>query len=139
MVMIEAMACGTPVVALRGGAVSEVLDEGVTGIVCDDPAKLPDALRRVGALDPAACRRRVAEQFGIDKLAEGYEQTYRKAMTHRVAQAVLLSQPLMKMRGENSDLSAHLNQRYNRTPRAARPMTTRMLPDDATLSAGGAE
>ena len=41
MVMIEAMACGTPVVALRGGAVPEVVVDGVTGYICDDPAQLP--------------------------------------------------------------------------------------------------
>jgi glycosyltransferase involved in cell wall biosynthesis len=53
LVMVEAMACGTPVVALRRGAVPEVVADGVTGIVCDDPADLPAAIGRAGELRPA--------------------------------------------------------------------------------------
>ena len=53
MVMIEAMVCGTPVVALRGGAVPEVVVNGVTGRICDDPAELPAAIAEVQSLDPA--------------------------------------------------------------------------------------
>ena len=60
LVMVEAMACGTPVVALRRGAVPEVVADGVTGIVCNDPADLPAAIGRAGELRPADCRRRVA-------------------------------------------------------------------------------
>ena len=55
MVMIEAMACGTPVVALRGGAVPEVVIDGVTGLIRDRPAELPAAIERAASLDPAAC------------------------------------------------------------------------------------
>jgi hypothetical protein len=80
MVMIEAMACGTPVVALRGGAVDEVIEDGVTGIICDDPSELPDALEAVRDLDPAACRRRVEEHFSVARLGAGYEATYRKTL-----------------------------------------------------------
>ncbi|MDQ1643952.1 MAG: hypothetical protein QOJ50_136 [Cryptosporangiaceae bacterium] len=80
MVMIEAMACGTPVVALRGGSVPEVVADGVTGFVCEDPAGLAGALRRIGDIDPAACRQRVVDHFGTDNLAEGYEQAYRTAL-----------------------------------------------------------
>jgi len=80
MVMIEAMACGTPVVALRGGAVAEVVEDGVTGFILDDPADLPEALSRVGELDPAACRARVEQHFSTDKLGAGYEAVYRSAL-----------------------------------------------------------
>jgi len=77
MVMIEAMACGTPVVALRGGAVPEVVADGVTGFVCDSVDELPDAIHNVGALDPAACRRHVAAHFGFGQFGSGYEDIYR--------------------------------------------------------------
>ncbi|GAA2515153.1 glycosyltransferase family 4 protein [Pilimelia columellifera] len=83
MVMIEAMACGTPVVALRGGAVDEVVEDGVTGFILDDPEELPAALARVDELDPAACRARVQRHFTIDKLAAGHEQVYRSAIARR--------------------------------------------------------
>jgi glycosyltransferase involved in cell wall biosynthesis len=77
MVMIEAMACGTPVVALRGGAVPEVIVDGVTGIVCDHPDELPAAIDKAQTLDPAACRRHVAAHFGVGRFGSGYEQIYR--------------------------------------------------------------
>ncbi|MFF0489886.1 glycosyltransferase family 4 protein [Nocardia sp. NPDC003482] len=80
IVMIEAMACGTPVVALRGGAVSEVVEDGVTGFICDDPAELPAAMAEAAKLDPIACRRRVVEHFSVDQLGAGYEAAYYAAM-----------------------------------------------------------
>nr|WP_275895897.1 MULTISPECIES: glycosyltransferase [Amycolatopsis] len=80
MVMIEAMACGTPVVALRSGAVPEVVVDGVTGLVRDDPADLAQALRDVRHLDPAKCRAHVAEHFDIGGLGAGYEAAYRRAV-----------------------------------------------------------
>jgi glycosyltransferase involved in cell wall biosynthesis len=54
LVMVEAMACGTPVIALRQGSVPEVVADGVTGIICDDPAELPRAIGRAGELSPAS-------------------------------------------------------------------------------------
>ena len=54
MVMIEAMACGTPVVALNRGSVPEIVVDGVTGFVRDDPADLAAAMDKVGGIDPAA-------------------------------------------------------------------------------------
>nr|WP_279630552.1 MULTISPECIES: glycosyltransferase family 4 protein [Amycolatopsis] len=80
MVMIEAMACGTPVVALRSGAVPEVVVDGVTGLVRDHPADLAQALRDVRHLDPAKCRAHVAEHFDVGGLGAGYEAAYRRAV-----------------------------------------------------------
>ncbi|MGV9414951.1 glycosyltransferase family 4 protein [Nocardia sp. NPDC003693] len=81
IVMIEAMVCGTPVVALRGGAVAEVVEDGVTGFICDDPEELPVALARIDEIDPHACRARVEELFAADRLAQGYEAAYRRAVS----------------------------------------------------------
>jgi glycosyltransferase involved in cell wall biosynthesis len=80
MVMIEAMACGTPVVALRAGAVPEVVADRVTGLICDTPDELALALGKVRDIDPAACRAHVARHFSAGSLAEGYEAAYRRAM-----------------------------------------------------------
>lgn len=83
MVMIESMACGTPVVALRGGAVPEVIVDGVTGIICDDPAELPDAIGAAGSLEPAACRRHVAANLSVSRFGSGHEQIYRRMVDRR--------------------------------------------------------
>ncbi|MGW4249312.1 glycosyltransferase family 4 protein [Nocardia sp. NPDC004722] len=80
MVMIEAMVCGTPVVALRGGAVAEVIVDGVTGRICDDPAELPAAIAEVRGYDPHAMRAHVAAHFGVDSLGGGYEEIYRRVV-----------------------------------------------------------
>jgi glycosyltransferase involved in cell wall biosynthesis len=80
MVMIEAMACGTPVVALRAGSVPEVIVDGVTGFICESPSELPAALNTVGELDPAACRNHVARNFSAEALARGYAAAYRAAI-----------------------------------------------------------
>ena len=80
MAMIEAMACGTPVVALPAGSVPEVVIDGVTGVIADNPAQLPAALKRAADLDPAACRAHVAERFHIEGMVSGYEAAYLRAL-----------------------------------------------------------
>jgi glycosyltransferase involved in cell wall biosynthesis len=78
LVMVEAMACGTPVVALRRGSVEEVVADGVSGYVRDRLEELPAAIRRTGELDPAACRDHVAGRFDVRTMADGYERIYRE-------------------------------------------------------------
>ncbi|WP_422615788.1 glycosyltransferase family 4 protein [Nocardia jejuensis] len=80
IVMLEAMVCGTPVVALRGGAVSEVVEHGVTGFICDHPDELPEAIARASELDPYACRERVERLFATGNFAAGYDAVYRQAV-----------------------------------------------------------
>jgi glycosyltransferase involved in cell wall biosynthesis len=83
MVMIEAMACGTPVVAFGRGAVPEVVVDGVTGAVCDRPDELPAAIRAARLLSATACRDHVATQFDVATMAAGYEAVYRSALATR--------------------------------------------------------
>lgn len=80
MVMIEAMACGTPVVALRRGSVAEVVADRVTGIVADRPGELPAAIRAATRLNPVACRRHALEHFDLPVMAAGYERVYRDVL-----------------------------------------------------------
>ena len=94
MVMIEAMACGTPVVALRAGAVPEVVIDGETGIICEHPEELPGAMRQVHKIDPADCRRRVVEHFNSEQLAAGYEAAYRAALRRFSMSAMLADDSL---------------------------------------------
>jgi glycosyltransferase involved in cell wall biosynthesis len=77
MVMIESLACGTPIVALRRGSVPEVVIDGLTGIICDDPDELPAALHEVGTIDPELCRKDVIDRFRPEVMAAGYEDAYR--------------------------------------------------------------
>ncbi|HEX6262232.1 MAG TPA: glycosyltransferase family 4 protein [Actinomycetota bacterium] len=80
LVMAEALASGTPVVACRRGSVPEVVGDGVTGFVCDELDQLPDAIRRASELDPGACRERASSMFDLDVMVSGYERVYRKAI-----------------------------------------------------------
>ena len=80
MVLIEAMACGTPVLSLARGAVPEVVVDGVTGFVRQDASGLTEALDHLDEIDPSTCRRHVEENFGPDKMVAGYEQVYRDCL-----------------------------------------------------------
>ena len=80
LVMIEAMATGTPVVALRRGAVGEVVVDGVTGVLVDDPADLAEAVRRAETIDRHACRQHAEQHFSTDVMVRGYETAYRRAI-----------------------------------------------------------
>jgi glycosyltransferase involved in cell wall biosynthesis len=78
LVMIEAMACGTPVVAWRRGSVPEVVDDGVTGYVVETIEDAVSAVGRVGGLDRAVCRRVFEERFGAGRMTKDYVEVYRR-------------------------------------------------------------
>ena len=75
LVMIEAMACGTPVLALPGGAVREVVEDGITGYVCRDAADMAAHAVRL-AIDPVRCRRRAETRFHVDLMVRRYEALF---------------------------------------------------------------
>jgi glycosyltransferase involved in cell wall biosynthesis len=75
--MSEAMACGTPVLATPCASVPEVVQEGVTGFIRADADGLAEAAGRLGELDRAACRRRVAERFSKSAMATAYDRVVR--------------------------------------------------------------
>jgi glycosyltransferase involved in cell wall biosynthesis len=76
LAMIEAMANGTPVVAMRRGAVPEIVDEGITGFVFDDIDGGLDVLPRALALDRARVRRQFEQRFSVERMARGYLAVY---------------------------------------------------------------
>jgi glycosyltransferase involved in cell wall biosynthesis len=82
MIMIEAMACGTPVVALRRGSVPEIVVDGVTGFVRDSLQELPAAIEEAAGLDFAAVRAHAVRRFDVAMMARGYERVYRRAIAH---------------------------------------------------------
>lgn len=77
---VEALACGTPVIGFRRGALPEIVDDGVTGFLVDDEASLATALDRVVELDPADCRRAASERFSAAAMARGYVQLYERML-----------------------------------------------------------
>jgi glycosyltransferase involved in cell wall biosynthesis len=78
LVMIEAMACGTPVIAFRRGSVPEVIEDGVTGFVVDDVEGAVAAVARLDELDRAVIRRRFEERFAEDIMIDNYVELYRE-------------------------------------------------------------
>jgi glycosyltransferase involved in cell wall biosynthesis len=78
LVMIESLACGTPVVAIRGGSVPEVLEHGVTGFICSDVDEAIDATKRVHTLDRRTCRLAFERRFTATRMAEEYSRLYRR-------------------------------------------------------------
>lgn len=78
LVMTEAMACGTPVIAFRRGAAPEIVDDGVTGFLVEDLDEMALAISCLSSIDAAACRRRVEEHFGPSALADRYLSLYQR-------------------------------------------------------------
>jgi glycosyltransferase involved in cell wall biosynthesis len=76
LVMVEAMACGTPVVACPAGAAVELVENGVTGFLRDSIDELVAAVADIGECSPDACRRRVEESFSATAIVQGYEQIF---------------------------------------------------------------
>jgi glycosyltransferase involved in cell wall biosynthesis len=77
MVLVEAMACGTPVLSLDRGAVPEIVVDGVTGFVRHRADELVEALRHLDEIDPQSCREHVEENFAPAKMVAAYETVYR--------------------------------------------------------------
>jgi len=80
LVMVEAMACGTPVIACPLGAVPEVVTDGVTGFLCSTPAQMVHAAEAATELRPEDCRVRVEQCFSAEAMAAAYERVYRVAL-----------------------------------------------------------
>ena len=78
LVMIEAMACGTPVVAWRCGSVPEVMEDGVTGFILDSLEEAVQAVGRVAGLDRKRCRQVFESRFTAARMAEDYLRVYRR-------------------------------------------------------------
>jgi glycosyltransferase involved in cell wall biosynthesis len=79
LVVIEAMACGTPVLALPGGSMQEIVRDGVNGYVCADAEDMAYRVLHLD-IDPARCREYVRAHFGLDAMVQRYEALFREVM-----------------------------------------------------------
>jgi len=84
LVMIEAMACGTPVIAYRCGSVPEVLDEGLTGYIVDSLEDAVSAVEKVGDLDRGRCRDVFEQRFSVPRMARDYLAIYERQLEGQV-------------------------------------------------------
>lgn len=78
LVAMEAIACGTPVIAYPVGALPEIVEPGVTGFLVDDARQMAEAIRAVGAIDPERCREAARQRFSVDRMVRGYFGYYRQ-------------------------------------------------------------
>ena len=78
MVVIEALSCGTPVLAWPGGSVPELIEPGVTGWIVDSIEGAVDALRGVDCIDRAACRAAFERRFTAERMARDYVAVYKR-------------------------------------------------------------
>lgn len=80
MAVIEALACGTPVIAMRRGAMPEIIEHGVNGFLADTEKEFSEYMDRVDEIDPAACRESVARKFSANAMATSYVERYRQVI-----------------------------------------------------------
>ena len=78
--VVEALACGTPVIASNRGSMPELIDHGVTGFLVGSLEEAVDAIGRIGEVDRAACRAAVAARFSVDRMADRYLDLYRSIL-----------------------------------------------------------
>lgn len=82
MVVLEAWACGTPVIVTSRGALPELVRDGVDGFIRDDLPGMREAVDRLGELDPACCRQRAERDFSPGALVAGYRELYGRLLSH---------------------------------------------------------
>ncbi|HVJ55795.1 MAG TPA: glycosyltransferase family 4 protein [Aliidongia sp.] len=91
LAMIEAMACGTPVVAMRNGSVPEVIDDGITGFIVESEAAAIQAVSALPSLDRRQVRERFEQRFTARRMAEDYVALYERLIAARKAPMLMLA------------------------------------------------
>jgi glycosyltransferase involved in cell wall biosynthesis len=82
LVMVEALAAGTPVLAFSHGAAPEIVEHGVNGFLCRDEDEMASLVEQAANIDPMRCRQTAAERFAPDRVAAAYEAVYRQALAN---------------------------------------------------------
>jgi glycosyltransferase involved in cell wall biosynthesis len=95
LVAMEALSCGTPVIAFRSGALPEIVEHGRTGFVVDNVEQLAQALCEVGQLDRQACRQTAHARFSSQTMTAEYLHRYEQMIARRVSKCEPLARPEM--------------------------------------------
>jgi len=82
LVMTEAMACGTPVIAFRRGSVPEIIKDNKTGFIVENVGEMAEAIKKIGNIKRKNCREHVEKNFGTDKMVENYEKEFLKIVKY---------------------------------------------------------
>jgi glycosyltransferase involved in cell wall biosynthesis len=80
MAVIEALACGTPVIAMKRGAMPEIIEHGVTGFLANNEEEFSEYMKRIDEIDPVNCRQSVIDRFGADAMAKSYIERYKEVI-----------------------------------------------------------
>lgn len=119
LVMIEAMACGVPVIAWQRGSVAEVVDDGLTGFVVDNLDAAVEAVQRVGGLSRRDCRQAFEERFSVERMCDDYLQVYERLLEHVPARRMADGQLERRRLAIPGATAAHVG------PRGASPAANR--------------
>ncbi|MBS1803389.1 MAG: glycosyltransferase family 4 protein [Acidobacteria bacterium] len=87
LVMIEAMSCGTPVIAFRGGSVAEIIDDGITGFIVESVEEAVEAWKKIPSLDRKSVHQRFLERFTSQKMGEKYIEAYELGISEKTRAA----------------------------------------------------
>jgi glycosyltransferase involved in cell wall biosynthesis len=100
IVMIEAMACGTPVIAFRGGSVAEVIEDGVTGFIVNSMDEAVEAANNLDLINRSACRSHFLHRFSAGRMCRDYVRAYQRVANDRQASAPATTTLLNRYSGE---------------------------------------
>ena len=96
LVLIEALASGTPVLAYRRGSIPEIIDDQSTGLICEGLDDMTEALKGVPELDRRRCRRIFEERFSVERMVQDYLRVYERALNRETTFAHLKQSPVIK-------------------------------------------
>jgi glycosyltransferase involved in cell wall biosynthesis len=118
LVMIEAMACGTPVIAYRRGSVPEVVDQNVSGFIVDTMDEAVAAVERIATLDRATVRAQFESRFTVERMAKDYLEIYRKLLSTHIQPGKLNGQRVPRQTQIHPvDIGRHASSRNSGPPR----------------------
>jgi len=103
LAFIESLACGTPVLAYRRGSIPELIDDGITGFVCEGPSTMAAAVERIALLDRRRCRQAFEERFTVERMVQDYLDVYE----HLIGEARAFAVPQRRRPVRLSPVPAH--------------------------------